>query len=463
MLKQLFVLFNLISFIIVTALLPEGIKIETALPEGNQFVRDSAYIIEVTITKGNIFGFAKFQQDLPNGFDAQPVETSDASFTYADGKVKFIWMAIPERSEVKVSYALTPNRDAPVEGLLEGKFSYIEENERKSYDCPNIPIKVIEESESVEPVLPAVAHATRSVNHIGNYIYEVRLTVTKQGVEGFAKLEEYLPQGVEAVSTETNKSVFSQVNNRAKFVWMAIPKNETIEVMYSVKADKNVDQALKAMEGNFSYLDNNETKTVPVSTELPVETPPVADAEEPKDETPEMAQVEEPTQEIVPAPEPKPEPKPTPVQEQVEPKEVAVVEPEPEPKPKPKPVTPKPEPKPQPEKQRNEQMADNTTKIPNPNTGITYRVQVAAGKKVVTEQFLRKTYSFQEPYSVENHEGWVKYITGGFDVYKGARDKREALNREGHDFPGPFVTAYNSGERITVQEALMITNQQWFK
>jgi len=90
-------------------------------------------------------------------------------------------------------------------------------------------------------------------------------------------------------------------------------------------------------------------------------------------------------------------------------------------------------------------------------------VQVVAGHKLVTEAFLRETYKFQEPYTIENHEGWIKYTTGSFKVYKDARDKRETLVQAGHDFPGPFVTAYNAGERITVQEALMIANQQWFK
>ena len=44
-------------------------------------------------------------------------------------------------------------------------------------------------------------------------------------------------------------------------------------------------------------------------------------------------------------------------------------------------------------------------------------------------------------------------------VHKKARNKRESLGS--YKFPGPFVTAYNNGDRITVQEALMITKQDW--
>ena len=76
--------------------------------------------------------------------------------------------------------------------------------------------------------------------------------------------------------------------------------------------------------------------------------------------------------------------------------------------------------------------------IPDPNTGVSYKVQIAAGKKVVSDAFLRKTYKYQEQYGIENHEGWVKYTTGDYNVYKGARDKREQLANAGHNFPWPL-------------------------
>ena len=178
MLKQIIVLLNLLSFIIITALLPADIKIETKLPESSSFIVDSTYIIEVAITKGAIFGFAKFQQNIPAGFVAQPVETADASFTFADGKVKFIWMAIPESDKVTVSYALTASDAAPELGMIEGKFSYIEDNERRSYDIPNIPIKVISDEPIVVKV-PAIANVNRTVKDLGANEYEVTLSIKK--------------------------------------------------------------------------------------------------------------------------------------------------------------------------------------------------------------------------------------------------------------------------------------------
>lgn len=489
MLKQLILLFNIVSFIIITALLPADIKIDTKLPTDASFVIDSTHIIDVTISKGSIFGFAKFQQNVPKGFTAHPVETADASFTFADGKIKFIWMAIPERNEITISYALIPSREAAPEGVISGKFSYLEENERKSYDIPNIPIKVISDEPVVEKI-PAIASANRSVTDLGNNEYEVNVTITKEGIAGFGKLEEYLPTGAEAEVITNNKAVFSQVDDKAKFVWMSVPEGETVEIAYSVKSNVDISDALMAIEGNFSFLDEKETKTVPVMGGMPIESAALAsnegnteeeisssapfialpvgdngetisekmyvandDSDTKADEVAAVAQT--PTEQDQPTTKPVVEEKAT-VKE-----EVAVVE-----KSTPVKVTaPKKEVA---SKSDGDQLVAQTTKkpvttIPNPDNGVTYKVQIAAGKKVVSEQYLRKAYSFQEPYGIENHEGWVKYTTGGFDVYKQARDKREALVTARHNFPGPFVTAYNGGERITVQEALMISNQKWYK
>src|SRR5690606_38103538 len=51
---------------------------------------------------------------------------------------------------------------------------------------------------------------------------------------------------------------------------------------------------------------------------------------------------------------------------------------------------------------------------PAQDKGVLFRVQIVAGHKVVDEAYLRKTYNFQEQFLVENHEGWIKYITGEF-------------------------------------------------
>jgi hypothetical protein len=105
----------------------------------------------------------------------------------------------------------------------------------------------------------------------------------------------------------------------------------------------------------------------------------------------------------------------------------------------------------------------NIVDVPEPQTGVFYRVQIAAGKKNVKKPVFTKLYNFKEGYNLENIDGWFKYTTGYHQVYKSARDGRERITAKYDKFQGPFVAAYNDGVRITVQEALMITEQKWYQ
>jgi|GEM_PF-1659231 len=87
---------------------------------------------------------------------------------------------------------------------------------------------------------------------------------------------------------------------------------------------------------------------------------------------------------------------------------------------------------------------------------IYFKVQLLASHKTVNKSFLASTYGFKNEFNIEHHNGWLKYVTGMFDTPELARAHRDKLNASCHDLPGPFITAYHNGERITVQEALML-------
>ena len=96
---------------------------------------------------------------------------------------------------------------------------------------------------------------------------------------------------------------------------------------------------------------------------------------------------------------------------------------------------------------------------PAPESGITFKVQITAAHREVGQAYFIQRHRYDGPFSIEHNDGWIKYVTGMFDRYRSARDQRQAYLDANYNFPGPFVTAYNNGERITVQEALMIAKQ----
>lgn len=104
-------------------------KLPATVPPGGSFT------LELDVAKGDVSGFAKLQQQLPPGFTAEEGQTSNATFSFKDQKVKFLWMALPN-GDFKVSYKV--NVDASLSGnqIIEGTFAYIKDNETEKFIIP---------------------------------------------------------------------------------------------------------------------------------------------------------------------------------------------------------------------------------------------------------------------------------------------------------------------------------------
>lgn len=530
MFKSALILFNVVFTLILNVIFGEGVKVTQNIPDkvnpGDEFV------VELIVNKTDVSGFAKIQQELPEGFIAEAIETQGASFTFHDQKIKLIWMALPEADEFIIKYKATAGKEVNGTFDITGKFSYLYNNERKVIDLPINQIQVGEPPETEQ--LAEVAEETkeeltvtadRTIVQNGDNDFTITVKINHNGIVGFSKVQETLPEGVSsAEGIDTKHSVFSNVDNFAKFVWMSTPVEEEITISYNVKGDISADE-LKNMSGTYAYLDNEETKKAPISTaeveeieepqeETPEEETPAEEllAKETQEETETTSESEVPTEvaiamaaeqaakeEAESNQETEPETsnqETSPVEEVVETVEEESIEEQQEiaetieevPT---ESITEKIE---EPIKEEivaettvsttkeestteNESLPDQNetitasnkaeptmTSTPSPQAGINFKVQICAGHEiVVVDQYFKKEYQFsEEKINTENHEGWIKYTIGSYNEYQSARDRRNVVT-DGYSLPGPFVTAYNSGERITVQEALMIANQKWVK
>lgn len=474
MLKTALLLLNVTGYLLFNILFADGVVIEDNTPA--QLAPGAKTKVEIHVNKGNVTGFAKLQLELPDGLTATPAETNGASFTFSGQKAKFIWMSLPQDQEFTVAYYLEAAASATGNKVIKGTFSYIKENQRVDYEMQSKVVAISADAVVADNTSDSDTSSgsqggstgtqatglrcERTVTELNSGEYMVNLRVKESDLDGFAKIQEIVPDGFMIQEEDSDGAVVTTSDDGVKFVWFEVPQMSEFGVSYRLVAESPGDAP--DVTGTFSYVLNNQPKEVAVidqgTTEMIVDnTPdPVTDTttedtttdtttdtdtstsgEDVADNTSDTGSdndagtdtdtttdtstdttTEDTTADVVADVE--------------EPKEIEQKE------------------------------APKSTSVPNPETGVSYKVQIAASHNVVTQAYFEKKHSFKKNVNIENHQGWVKYTTGSFDVYKGARDERERI-RNAHSFRGPFVTAYNEGERITVQEALMISKQKWYK
>lgn len=459
MVKQFILLIQLIGVFFYQLVLTGDVTVSQSVPETIQSGQE--VVVEIKVNKSDASGFAKVQQDLPAGFTVEPIETKGATFSFKENRIKYIWMALPTEEEFVISYKLKANNGTKGDFTVSGKFSFIADSERRNIVIPESKFTVTEEvlasteeetsseasneeptEETTEEIVEETTEennvveettsndvevlVTRSLEKQEDGSFNVLLKINKKAIEGFAKITEDVPAGFVATEIESGGGVFSFKDNQAKILWMAIPKADEFTVSYSLKSTTATsgDYALK---GNFAYLENDVTQKKAIeSTRFTLDIEQIAENTErieTEESTPEEEVVEEnttteePTEEIV-------------AEETTE------------------------------EETENNNTTEEITSVPSPETNVSYKVQVGAGHQTVPGNYFAVKFNLKDNVSTENHEGWIKYLVGSFNEYKAARDKRNIVR---NNVKTAFVTAYNSGKRITVQEALMISNQKWYK
>jgi len=464
MVKLVITLLNLIVFLAVQ-IFPGDVSVKLDVPSEVQ--AGSEFDVKITLNKGTLEGFSRFQQTIPAGLTASSGISSNADFSFSEKKVRLIWLRIPSSNEITITYRVKIDERLKGTFMLGGKFSYIENNERKSVDIDPVAIRILP-SPSVDPSLtvdikdfekmtmPYPGITPSDVANIacirqkpysgGKGDYIVKVLVSKESTRRFAKIEEDVPEGFTAVALETRDAIFTFKEQKVKFLWMNLPMEPFFTVSYRLIPKNQASLPVPAIDGAFSYLIDDKTVSIDiVQSEQDLTT---VNQDNIKDFVANALTA------------------PSPVLADIKSDEPAKAEPQPlaaEPRLTEKPDTDKPVvTRPQAvRKSPADDKADAATLL-SPEQGVYYRIQLAAGHKSINIERYFKNMNLEKEVRREVHEGWKKYSVGSFSIYKEARDYRVHIWNT-TTVKDAFITAYNSGQRITVQEALMITEQKWYR
>jgi len=470
--KAILIFINIIGFLLFTILNINDVVITHTAPK--EIAIGQEVEVNLIINKNNFSGPGRLKLDLSqaDGITVKENMSDGSSFTFKENEVLFIWHDLPSEKSIVISYTIIALENTTGIKKIAGDFSFINDNERKQLQVPALIFKVDSEliAEENSKENNSSTSSVRSIEKMGNeYLITVKTTIDNN--KGFARIKEELPMNFTAEAIETAGSVFKNADGYAKFIWTNIPdSNSEIIVKYKITNNIGLDTNF-TISGVFSseklisegynsgidipeteyvlykgIISNTETDSIEAditvqeytkqdtllelasNNELNTEENIVnsKDTEEVINETISQVVLDSTIDSFKYEMED---------EESKESEEELVVE------------------------VKKEEVIKNIISTKKVNNNVDYKVQILAGHRIISDKQVYNQFNYNGEYAIETHNGWIKYTVGTNSKYSDARDSRNEL--KSFNFPGPFVTAYNYGERISVQEALILTSQNW--
>ncbi|MFL2565086.1 MAG: hypothetical protein ACJ0QN_04755 [Parvicellaceae bacterium] len=468
--KAILIFINIIGFLIFTILNVNDIEITHVAPSEIGINQETE--VSIVINKNDFSGPGRLRLDFNQALNIDVKEKFNAgsSFTFKDNEVLFIWYDLPNEKNIEITYIITAEEGATGMKKIKGDFSFINDNERKQIEIPELIFSINKDliaEEKVEEKTSSVK-TTRIIEKTGGG-YIVTISAKIENHKGFARIKEELPTNSTAEAIETSGSVFKNVDGFAKFIWSELSDtNEELIVQYRLKNLNNIDSTFsingvysseKLISDGFNsgvaieettyipVLNNNEIlankveKNNVIEEDREINEEVIVEKKDAFNDTALIAENERNNEKNI-----NNTPKDT--QELIVKKiKKNVID---------KIVKLKDQKSNDKANNKNVQNVITHRKI---NNNVNYKVQILAGHQIINSLYLAKEFNYKGDYEIESHMGWIKYTVGSHSEYKKARDSRNELKN--HEFPGPFVSAYNYGERISVQEALILSKQNW--
>ena len=458
MIKYFFILINSLTlFIFGLFQTDNSVTIKNNIP--SNFIVGQEVAVEFRISKGIQTGFAKFQLELPDGISIIKKDEMNSIYSIQNGVAQWIWSEVPEDEELLIKLTLVASELGIGIKTFNSNYSFIEKNEKKVFNMlpleASIQNNLINNKVSVIKDTLTKAEPNTSIDVVrlisdGPNANEKTITIKikKGDTKGFAKYSDEIDLNLNAKAIKTDGSSFSVSDGKIKFVWVDVPTKSELEVSYHIDLNNKNSNILK---GEYSYLEKNQSKKYIVKPDSLV-------IGKLKDEINLQAvQKTEAAKSIVQETEANQLTSKKIIEDSksnltVEKTSTLVSE------------TPNLvkkeaiEVKTIPAKA---EIVKETPQIVNANPNFVVQIGAFKNTKIVATVLIKK-YRITDKIVDELHDGFSKFMVGNHNLYKEARKHRDIIKSK-HGVKDAFIAAYNVGKRITVQEALMVSKQSWFK
>ena len=355
------------------------------------------YPYTVRIQSDEINGLVQLEFNIPQGLNAQVVNSQNSKVTHHTNSVSLLWENL-EDEEINIKLAFTSNVDFE-QGEIAPTLSYIKNGERIDAYLDKTTIRDLSARGDFEQIANQNSGVSclRHLTDEGDGVTRIDLVIDGEGFDGFLKISEQTPNNCIVEVIDSELSLSQMENGVLSFIWLDAKSPLPITVTYKLlgcahNATFNIKGKIDFAFGNSGFSQDIAYYNASLENNIAL---------------PNLSQIADHT--------------------------------------------------------LNEKVNNTSTHHAlTPDKGVSYRVQLMAGHNEYTESWVTSKYHFKGRSDTEMHEGWIKYTTGSYQEYQSARNERESINKV-HDFPEPFVTAYYLGERITVGEALIISQQDWIQ
>lgn len=399
-------------------------------------------VVEFRIKQSELIGFASLQLVLPAGFTAREMDSGAATFSVQEGQVTWTWQNIEsEQDEMVLSLGITANQEAIGKHSIGASFYYILNNEKKSRDMTPAEVEIMRDGEGDMSLQNAQVNADTSTNKTSGDLNHqqlshaepsgtievsrsfsstanaremlVEVSIRKGITKGFARYSDILEPGFSARALRTDGGSFSLADGKVKFVWVSVPEKEELKVCYVLI--QSGDENRINLKGEYSYLEHNQSKKASPADQTLSFTGTATASVAVNTEAPMGSK-----------------------------------------------NTAKTEAKTQAAKSNTGELSTET-RLRKQDMSPRFEVQIGAFTKGLASAVrLKKKFGIRESIRSEMADNFSKFMVGKHQAYKEARKHRDEMVST-NGVKSSFVVAYHNGKRITVQEALMISNQKWFK